>query len=229
LEYNFDFEKVKGAVSDLMESAGGHGLDHVMRVLGFAMKIAETEPGADANVVALIALLHDVDDYKFGGTDDLANARRVMADAGIPDDVQAKVCEGTGQIGFGKRLAGVVPESIEAKIASDADMLDCGGRKGVERLYEFRPDVKLFDRNAVPQWDVAAEQYKKRSPDDTHVNHMIVKALRLKDMMLTGAGREAMEIQRVYFIGFLRGVFDASGAAEWNEMLGEHLGEDNVF
>jgi uncharacterized protein len=229
MEYDFDFDNVKNAVADLMKSAGGHGLDHALRVLDFAAEIAATEPGADKNIVALIALLHDVDDYKFGGTGDLANAKRVMAGAGIPDAVQSKVCEGVGQIGFGKRLAGIVPESIEAKIASDADMLDCGGRKGIERIYEFRPDIKFFDKNSAPEWNVTAEQYKKMSPNDTHVNSIISKALRLKSMMLTGAGRAAMEIQHVYFIGFLRGVFDAFGAGEWNEMLGEHLGAGNVF
>lgn len=230
MSYNFDFEKVKDAVDKLTASRGGHQLNHALAVLDNAVKIAAGEDkDADMNIVALMAILHDVDDYKFGGTDDLSNARQIMTDVDISEDVQAKVCKGINEIGFGKRLRGVVPESIEAKIVSDADMVEAGGISGIKRMKEYKPDRKMFDRNIFPRWNVTAEQYNNPPPGATVVNHIIEKQLRIKDMMLTKAGREFGERNHNFYVGFLYGVFEANGADEWHKMLDDYLGEDNVF
>ena len=181
------------------------------------------------NTVALMAILHDVDDHKFGGTDDLSNAKKIMADAGISEDIQTKVCKGIGEIGFSKRLGGIMPESIEARIVSDADMVCAGGIDGIKRMKEYKPDCKIFDRNVFPRWNLTADQYKNTPSDQSMVNHIIEKLLRIKDMMLTKVGREIVEKDYVFFIGFLCGVFEANGADEWHKMLSDHLGENNVF
>ena len=55
---------VKSRVSDILNSDNsGYGMDHVNRVLDLSLKFAHKE-NANENIIALIALLHDVDDYK---------------------------------------------------------------------------------------------------------------------------------------------------------------------
>ena len=57
--------KAKSLVEDLMKNEDtGHGMEHILRVLDLALKFADSE-SCDKEKVALIALLHDVDDYKF--------------------------------------------------------------------------------------------------------------------------------------------------------------------
>ena len=47
-------------------------MEHVNRVLNLSLKFAKTER-ANKDVVALIALLHDVDDYKLFGIESAEN------------------------------------------------------------------------------------------------------------------------------------------------------------
>ena len=57
-------------IEDLFRgNAGGHDAAHSLRVYRNAMKIAETEPEADKEIVALAALLHDADDHKLFHTE----------------------------------------------------------------------------------------------------------------------------------------------------------------
>ena len=57
-------EKIRKQVCKLLDKDNsGHGMDHINRVLNLALKFAEKE-NANKKIVSLIALLHDVDDYK---------------------------------------------------------------------------------------------------------------------------------------------------------------------
>lgn len=84
-------EKVKLKVNELLsEDSSGHGMDHVCRVLDLSLKFAEKENG-NKDVVSLIALLHDVDDYKTFGRDsaeNLTNAKRIMNDCNVENKLQ---------------------------------------------------------------------------------------------------------------------------------------------
>ena len=50
----------------LSHDTSGHGMDHINRVLHLSKKFARQE-GANEEMVFLIAMLHDVDDYKLVG------------------------------------------------------------------------------------------------------------------------------------------------------------------
>lgn len=56
-------EKVNGLLN---KDNSGHRMDHINRVLDLSLKFAEKEDG-NKIIVSLIALLHDVDDYKLFG------------------------------------------------------------------------------------------------------------------------------------------------------------------
>ena len=50
----------------LKNDHSGHGMDHIDRVLDLSLKFCKVE-NANKEIVTLIALLHDVDDYKLVG------------------------------------------------------------------------------------------------------------------------------------------------------------------
>ena len=57
-------EDVRKHVCKLLDKDNsGHGTEHADRVLRMSLKFAEAE-NANKEIVTLIALLHDVDDYK---------------------------------------------------------------------------------------------------------------------------------------------------------------------
>lgn len=73
-------EKVKEQVTELLnKDNSGHGMEHINRVLELSLKFAEIEKG-NKEIVSLIALLHDVDDYKLFGmenAENLTNAKKL--------------------------------------------------------------------------------------------------------------------------------------------------------
>ena len=82
------------------ENADGHGLEHALRVYRSAILIAETEPGADKQIVALGALLHDADDHKLFHTENNANARRFLEAQGVGRETANRICEAINAVSF---------------------------------------------------------------------------------------------------------------------------------
>lgn len=82
-------EAIREQVCELLDKDHwGHGMEHVNRVLRLSLQFAETE-NADKDAVSLIALLHDVDDYKLFKTesaDNLTNAKNILERCSVPDD-----------------------------------------------------------------------------------------------------------------------------------------------
>jgi uncharacterized protein len=72
---------IKQKVNTLLsQENSGHDMAHVNRVLALSLNFAKQED-ANPNIASLIALLHDVDDYKLFGHDtatNLPNARCIM-------------------------------------------------------------------------------------------------------------------------------------------------------
>ena len=132
-------ESIKDEVDKLLgNDDSGHGMDHINRVLNLSLKFAKEEK-ADEYITSLIALLHDVDDYKLFGLENnknLSNARNIMKKCNIDEQIQNIVCDQIKRIGYSKRLNGLVPTTIEGKIVSDADMCDALGAISILRVFK---------------------------------------------------------------------------------------------
>lgn len=224
-------EEVKKQVFEILsKDDSGHGMEHINRVLDLSLKFAKQEKG-NRDIVSLIALLHDVDDYKLFGinnAENLTNAKRIMCDCNIAKDIQNQVCLEINNIGYSKRLKGYCPTSIEGKIVSDADMCDALGANGIIRVYTYnmKNGKPLFDKNVFPMEEITAEKYTGKCSDSS-VCHMFEKILKLKDLMLTESGKKEAKSRHQIVVDFLYHLFDEENAPEWVEYLDNYIKKNN--
>lgn len=199
-------EEVKQKVYELLNNDNsGHGMAHINRVLNLALKFAKIE-NANKDIVSLIALLHDVDDYKLFGmnnAENLTNAKKIMNNCSIDENIQEQICLALSNIGYSKRLKGCCPTTLEGKIVSDADMCDALGANGILRVYTYsiKNGKPFFDRNIFPIENISADKYTKRCADSS-VCHMFEKILKLKDLMLTDVGKKEAKSRHQIIVDF---------------------------
>lgn len=220
-------EEIKKQVYALLDKDNsGHGMDHINRVLDLSMKFAEIEK-ADKDVVALIALLHDVDDYKLFGkesADNLTNAKTILEQCSIANNIKEQVLNAIKTIGYSKRLKGICPTTLEGMIVSDADMCDGIGVTGILRSHQYHLNKGnlFFDKNMFPTLNITADKYLSQK-GDTVVMHMFEKLLKLKDLMLTNSGKqEALERHNI-MVQILYHFFEENNVPEWTDYLDKYL------
>ena len=116
------------------QDASGHDWHHTMRVRRTAARIA-AEEGADGGVVALAALLHDVDDAKLSPqtAEGLLNARFFMENQCVAEEDRQAMLTAIREVSFSKNGA-AAPSTVEAACVRDADRLDAIGAIGVARV-----------------------------------------------------------------------------------------------
>ena len=119
------------------QDASGHDWHHTMRVRRTAQRIA-AEEGADAGIVALASLLHDVDDAKLSPqtASGLLNARVFLESHGVAAEDRDAVLTAIREVSFSKNGA-TAPSSVESACVRDADRLDAIGAIGVARAFAF--------------------------------------------------------------------------------------------
>lgn len=191
-----------------------------------SLKLAKTE-NANEEIVALIALLHDVDDYKLFGVkdaDNLTNARKILEQCSVEGNIKEQVLNAIKTIGYSKRLKGIRPITLEGMIVSDADMCDSIGATGILRSYQYNiaHGNLFFDKNIYPALNMSAADYMAKK-GGTVVTHMFEKLLKLKDLMLTDSGKnEAIERHNL-MVKFLYRFFEEENVPEWIDYLDNYL------
>ncbi|MBA2661882.1 MAG: HD domain-containing protein [Bradymonadaceae bacterium] len=175
-----------------MPSGAGHDWNHIERVLKNASALAAEEPGADLLVVRLAAVMHDLVNLpkdhpkrRMASTMSAERAADWLADKLAPERV-ALVCEAIRCHSFS---AGFLPQSLEARIVSDADKLDSLGAIGIARTFECGGQMGRLTLSADDPF--CAE----RSPDDGvyTVDHFYTKLLGLLTLFHTESGRRQAE------------------------------------
>ncbi len=223
-------EEVKKKVYEILDKDNsGHGNDHIDRVLRMSLKFSEKE-NASKEVVALIALLHDVDDYKLVGEENAkaqTNTKRILDEVGANKEIKKQVLTELQSIGYSNLLKGKRPKTIEGKIVSDADMCDTLGANGILRIFTYskKNGKEFFNKNIFPIEDMTADKYTRKCAD-TSVCHIFEKVLKLKKFMFTKAGKEEATYREKITIDFLYHLFDEENAEEWKEYLDNFLKEE---
>ena len=181
----------------------GHDFFHSMRVYRTAMKIAQAEH-ADLEVVALAALLHDVDDRKlFPMTaEKKENAGRFMRSQNVSESEIRQVCQIIDEVSF-KGTDSVRPSTPEGKCVQDADRLDALGAIGIARTFAYggSHNRAIYDPELPPRTAMNQAQYY--SSKSTSLNHFYEKLFLLEGMMNTETGKAIARKRTQYMQQFV--------------------------
>lgn len=189
-----------------------HDFLHISRVVANAMKLA-AEEGADLNVVLPAAYFHDFitvpkNDPRRAQASQLsaAAATEYLAGIGYPSQYLDAVAHAIAAHSFS---AGIVPETLEAKVVQDADRLDSLGAIGIARC---------FATNALMQtafYDAGEFFPETRVADDKKqaVDHFFVKLFKLPDMMQTESARAEGRRRTAFMREYLEKMRDEASQA----------------
>ena len=167
--------------------AGAHGFDHVLRVTALAEHIARAE-GADLEIVATAALLHDVaadgpnrgEHHRLGAE----QARRLLLQQGQPPERVEAVAHCIQAHRF--RRPEEAPQTLEAKCVFDADKLDAIGAVGVARAFVYGAEL------GQPMWADVSEAFRAgEATGELHTAHheFYLKLVKIRDRLYTATGR----------------------------------------
>ncbi|WP_129019571.1 HD domain-containing protein [Edaphocola flava] len=204
-------------VQKTLEGAeAGHDWFHIERVWKLSTHIAQQHPEANAEVVALGALLHDIADAKFHNGDEQLGpqiASQFLQEHGATPELIDQVVYIIRNISFKNRNE-VSHYPIELQIVQDADRLDAIGAIGIARTFNFGgyKNNPMYDPKQEPRTDMNKEVYKKSN--GTTINHFYEKLLLLKDMMHTETARKLAEERHQLMLTFLDAFYK-----EWNVAL----------
>lgn len=203
---------------EFSDDSSGHDWWHIYRVWKNAIAICEIEK-ADAFIVELAALLHDLDDWKFNAAGDETphRAKAWLESCHVDSSIADSVCEIIRHISY--KGAGVENkmDSLEGFIVQDADRLDAIGAIGIGRAFAYggyknRP---LYDPDSPPTMHASFEEYKNSK--SATINHFYEKLLLLKDRMNTATAKRIAEQRHKVMEDFL-----SQFMLEWE---GEDIGQ----
>lgn len=193
----------KEAQAHFQSGRGSHGFDHTERVLRLALHIGQAER-ADADILTLAALLHDIGRHKEDESlGEICHARegakmashilqKYKLDASIVDEVVHCIEQ--------HRFRGdSKPSSLEAKILFDADKLDSIGAVGIGRAFLFAGEngAKLHNEPGVDP--LAHPAY---GPEDTAFREFLDKLRHVHERMLTKEGRRLAKERHEFMLVF---------------------------
>ncbi|MGE0561777.1 MAG: HD domain-containing protein [Flavobacteriales bacterium] len=190
--------------------ATGHDWFHISRVVNVAKKIAEAEH-ADVVKVEIVALLHDIADYKMNNGDESIGFEKItrflLSLAFTPEEINEIITD-IKNISFKGGNNVVSDQSITSKIVQDADRIDAIGAIGVARTFAYGGSKKrmMYDPEIKPQLHQTAEEYKNSTAPT--INHFYEKLLLLKDKMNTQTAKQIAEQRHLFLEYFLTQFFN---------------------
>lgn len=187
----------------LADDDGSHDRSHLMRVWRIVLRIADEEPLADTEVLAVATLLHDCVAVEKNHSD-RAMASRLSADAARkllvelpwPDERIEAAAHAIEAHSFS---AGIEPRSLEAAILRDADRLDSLGALGVARTFY------VAGRMRSRLYHLDDPLGKTRDLDDRTfaLDHFETKLFKLENGLLTSAGKRIGQARIAFMRSFV--------------------------
>ena len=186
---------------------GSHDLSHLFRVWRNARAIAATEPECDLDVLVAAVVLHDCVAVEKNAPERsqasrlaAARATDILRELGWDPARIARVAHAIEAHSFS---AGILPETIEARILQDADRLDAIGAVGVARCFYVagRMGSSLYSCNDP------AGRGRPLNDQQFALDHFGAKLFRLRENFQTAEGQrraaERTDRMRQFFQAFL--------------------------
>ncbi|MGD8366206.1 MAG: HD domain-containing protein [Desulfobacterales bacterium] len=196
-------DTVRQKARDFFHGArGSHDWEHTERVLRLCRRIGPAE-GADMTVLSIAALLHDIgrgdQDQSAGeichAQHGAQKALEIVRLLPLDPDRQDNLLHCIRAHRFRGREK---PRSVEAKVLFDADKLDAIGAVGVARAFLFAGEVGARLHNP----DVDPAVTRPYTEDDTGYREYKLKLSKIRDRMLTAAGRRLAEERHAFMEAF---------------------------
>ena len=210
------------------DDSSGHDIEHSLRVLKNAIDISlnilsnNKEIKLNIFIIALSAILHDVDDYKLKANNNIINPNKNLIYFLEKNNIDKKedidlIKEIISDVSF-KAGETKIPKTLEGKIVQDADRLDAIGAIGIARAFAFGGSKKrkiydvnnieeLYKRNFEPfnMDNVSFEQYKNEKRDT--ITHFYEKLLKLENMMNTEQAKIIAHKRTEFMKNYLKELF----------------------
>ncbi len=177
-----------------LPTSGAHGFDHTLRVVHLCEAIGARE-GADMAVLIPAAVFHDIArplEEETGVPHEEEGARMAAAyleSIRYPADLVPGIVHA---IRAHRYSSGIAPETLEARVLSDADNLDAMGAVGIVRTF------------------MQAGEQGRGIEDATR--HFYDKLLNLKGRMYTESAREIARERHAFLVAFLDALDGEIGA-----------------
>lgn len=188
-------EKAMAYVKDKVSNeTTGHDFHHAIRVYNMAVYLSI---GYEVNddVVALAALLHDLDDPKVSEKN--SSLALDFLNENVDAEIKNQVLDIINNMSFSSYKKGKVVSSLEGKIVQDADRLDALGAVGIARCFAYsgKTNRMIYDYSI---------------DDDSAISHFYQKLFTLDSLMNTVEARNIAEKRIDFMKNYLREFFRLS-------------------
>ncbi len=185
--------------------ATGHDWFHIQRVNNLAKQIANKE-GGDLFRVEMIALLHDVSDYKLNDGDESKGMQKIktfLEKINVEANTIQLILKDIENISYKGANVEQKTLSKEGQIVQDADRIDALGAIGIARTFAYggNKNRMIYDPEQKPEMHSNFENYKKSTAPT--INHFYEKLLLLKDRMHTTTAKQIAEERHQFMLHFL--------------------------
>lgn len=176
-------------------------------------------------VVELSALLHDIADFKYTGSDSANHdeAQKVLNLVKCPLEIANRVLtivdrvsyrKEMGDPGYFQRLLSNSHEesqrslATELAIVQDADRMDAIGAIGVARCFSYGAvrGHPFYSLNSPPNQSMSKEEYDKQTTGNlgNPIHHFYEKLFHIKDKMKTTSGQNVANQRHEFMLQFIR-------------------------
>jgi Predicted HD superfamily hydrolase len=197
----------------------GHDWWHTKRVYDMALRLGKAQSETvDMEIVALGALLHDIEDWKFNNGDEDAGpaaAAKWLESLGADETTVTHVKFIIRDLSFKGSDTGSM-KSREGMIVQDADRLDAVGAIGIARTFAFGGKLgsEVFNPEMPARVNITGDEYKDKNIKMTTVNHFYEKLFKLKNLYNLEEARTIGLVRHAYLKDFMRTLLEECGATD---------------